>query len=232
MKIGSARSDEKFGTSGKAGDQRQTAFFDNKGEVSIQDFYIHKYGWVCLVPRSRVVAEKLANSMILACVNKNIGYSQTDRYGIIKNGTGTKTKTNCDCSSLVRRCVIEASGIDPGDFNTGNEADVLMKTGLFVRMDYKEGMNLSTGTILVTARKGHTAIVTEGNYAFRTYPKYNGTSESIVEALKSVGEKDTSKKHRTEIASANNIDKYTGTAAQNFKLLQLLKRGELKEALK
>lgn len=229
-KIGSARSDENYKTAGKAGDQRQTSLFDNKGEVSIQDFYVHKYGWFCLIPLSNEIAEKLANSMILACINKNVGYSQPDRYGIIRLGTGSKIPVNCDCSSLVRRCVIEAAGIDPGDFTTENEVEVLMKTGLFEKKEYEAGMKLNLGAILCSKKKGHTAIVTEGDPRETTYPKYEGDSESIVDALKAVGEKDTTKKHRAAIASANNIAKYTGSAAQNNKLLQLLKSGKLNKA--
>lgn len=59
------------------------------------------------------------------------------------------------------------------------------------------------------------------------YPSYNGTSNSIVEALKSVGESDTSKEHRTEIAQKNGIDDYVGSAIQNTQLLVLLKGGKL-----
>jgi hypothetical protein len=62
------------------------------------------------------------------------------------------------------------------------------------------------------------------------YPKYTGTSDSIVDALAAVGETDTSKAHRTKIAAANGISGYSGTAAENTKLLVLLKNGKLKKA--
>jgi hypothetical protein len=62
------------------------------------------------------------------------------------------------------------------------------------------------------------------------YKKYTGTSTSLVDALAAVGETDTSKCHRTKIAAANGISGYTGTAAQNKKLLQLLKTGKLVKA--
>lgn len=61
------------------------------------------------------------------------------------------------------------------------------------------------------------------------YPTYSGTTSSIVEALKSVGESDTSKEHRTEIAKNNGISDYTGSAIQNTQLLILLKGGKLKK---
>lgn len=57
-------------------------------------------------------------------------------------------------------------------------------------------------------------------------PEYTGSS--IVDALKSIGV-DSSKAFRTKIAKANGIENYTGTAAQNKKMLSLLKEGKLKE---
>ncbi len=50
---------------------------------------------------------------------------------------------------------------------------------------------------------------------------------SIVDALKSIGVTSTLS-HRKTIASANSISKYSGTAAQNSKLLNLLYSGKLK----
>jgi len=247
-KIGSARSDENFKLSGgKPGDQRQKALIDGAGEVSIQDFYVHKKGWLIAVAKDAKIRKALAEKMVTACCNKNIGYSQTGRYGITKFGINTKTPCNADCSSLVRQCVKEASGKDPGDFNTASEIAALRTTGLFDFDEYHDGMKLMTGTILVTKTKGHTAIVTEGESekvakstktekALKTekaaskskyYPKYEGATLSLIDALQAVGETDTAMKHRKAIAAANNIEKYTGTVAQNNKLLQLLKAGKL-----
>lgn len=58
------------------------------------------------------------------------------------------------------------------------------------------------------------------------YPKYEGTSNSISDALKSLGI-DNSKANRTAIANKNNIPNYKGTSAQNIQLLTLLKQGKL-----
>ena len=60
------------------------------------------------------------------------------------------------------------------------------------------------------------------------YPKYNGNSDSIVDALKSLNV-DSSINNRKIIAKINNIDNYTGTAIQNIQLLRLLKNGQLKK---
>ena len=58
------------------------------------------------------------------------------------------------------------------------------------------------------------------------YPKYNGTSKSISDALKLLGI-DNSKENRTAIANKNGISNYIGTAVQNTQLLTLLKQGKL-----
>ena len=55
---------------------------------------------------------------------------------------------------------------------------------------------------------------------------YEGSS--IIDALKSIGV-DSSKAFRTKIAKANGIENYTGTAAQNKKMLSLLKAGKLRK---
>ncbi len=163
--IGSARIDERGKASGgAAGDQKQTSSTnDTKGEVSIQNFYVHSKGWYVLRPKDAAVAIKIAKAMKTACNNKNIGYDQENRLGVTKYGTATKVKTECDCSSLVRQCVKEASGKDPGNFTTANEPDKLEATGLFEdRIAYVPGMKIYTGDVLVTKTKGHTVIAVEG----------------------------------------------------------------------
>lgn len=167
--IGSARIDEKGKISGgTAGDQKQasrnnTSSNDMIGEVSMQQFYTHKKGWYILRPKDRRIAEKLGENMKTACNNANIGYNQNKRLGVITHGVASKIKTECDCSSLVRECIREASGRDPGNFTTANEASVLEASGLFEkRKAYTPGTALYTGDVLVTKTKGHTVIVTDG----------------------------------------------------------------------
>ena len=225
--IGSARHDEHGNcySGGKAGDQTGQ-------EVSTQKFYNHSKGWNVLRAKDNKVAEKLAEAMQIACGNKNIGYDQSERYGIIKHGINTKVKTECDCSSLVRACIIYASGKDVGDFNTSNERSVIFKSGLFKDVgSYKQGDTLYNGDILVTRTKGHTVIVVSGakKSKGKYYPKYTGNSNSIVEALKSVGEDDVSKEHRAEIAKKNGFSNFKFTSEENSKMISLLKKGKLKK---
>jgi len=225
--IGSARHDEHGNcySGGKAGDQTGQ-------EVSTQNFYNHSKGWNVLRAKDNKVAEKLAEAMKIACGNKNIGYDQSERYGVIKHGINTKVKTECDCSSLVRACIIYASGKDVGDFNTANERIILLKSGLFTDAgSYRIGELLYNGDILVTRIKGHTVIVVKGAKKCKAkyYPKYNGNSNSIVEALKAVGEDDVSKEHRAEIAKKNGFSNFKFTSEENSKMISLLKKGKLKK---
>jgi len=163
--IGSARSDErKQYSGGKAGDQRQSSAPDYSGEVSMQKFYVHSKGWNIIRAKSASIANRIASAMKIACNNPNIGYSQSDRYGVVKYGVGTKQKCNADCSSLVRQCIKEASDIDPGDFTTANAVTKLNTTGLFqATIPYTSSTILYKGDILCTKSKGHIVVVTGGN---------------------------------------------------------------------
>ena len=171
IKVGSARIDENGNISGgRAGDQ-------TKREVATEPYYSHPKGWYMLRAKDTEVAKKIAQAMREGCSNDNIGYSQSDRYGVITNlkvyGRIAKiaVKTNADCSSLVRACCIQA-GISAGDFNTSSEVLVLEKTGAFNKaVAVTLNTKLQEGDILVTRTKGHTVIVTESDYKPETQPK-------------------------------------------------------------
>lgn len=166
--VGSARIDENgHAHGGAAGDQKQTAGTpDYKGEVSMQTFYVHSKGWYIFRAKKEKQRKKLAKCMIRACNNKNIGYDQWQRDGVVVKGTATKTPTECDCSSLVRRCIIEACGKDPGNIRTVTMPEMLKATGLFEpMMSYTSNTTLYTGDILVTKVSGHTVIVCYGEDA-------------------------------------------------------------------
>jgi hypothetical protein len=161
--IGSARIDENGNISGgAAGDQ-------TGNEVATQAYYVHKKGWLAFRPKAIAVANAIADSMLQACQNDNIGYDQGNRADVItqlkKYGSMAKiaVKTESDCSSLVRGCCIQA-GFDPGDFNTASEPATLKKTGMFEdAISVTSSTVLYNGDILVTNGKGHTVVVVSGN---------------------------------------------------------------------
>ena len=166
--VGSARIDERGNANwGKAGDQTSR-------EVATEPYYKHRLGWYLLRPKEAAVARKIGLAMVEACLNNNIGYDQSERYGIInclkKYGRIAKINepTEADCSSLVRACCVQA-GINVGDFNTASEVAVLEMTGAFQKaVIVTNNTKLCQGDILVTRSKGHTVIVTEG------YPREDG----------------------------------------------------------
>lgn len=194
--IGSARIDENGNaTGGAAGDQKQTSSSnDTAGEVSMQTMYTHSKGWYIIRPKTVTLANKLASLMKQACNNVKIGYDQNNRLGIITYGIDTTTKTECDCSSLVRECVKEASGKDPGNFTTSNEATKLAATGLFedkVAYVSQAKTPVYNGDILVTKTKGHTVIVVSGN-ARSSSESSSGSSSSKSTTLQPADKKDSS----------------------------------------
>ncbi len=171
--IGSARHDEngKY-AGGSAGDQTGT-------EVSTQSFYVHSKGWNVIRANSDDYANALASKMLAACNNSKIGYDQNNRLGIIKYGISTTTATECDCSSLVRQCVIEATGKDPGNFTTANALSKLVATGLFTKVGkYTSSTKLYQGDILCTCTKGHIVIVCSGANARGATTTTTSTSSS------------------------------------------------------
>ena len=131
VRIGSARINEKSTiTGGKAGDQ-------TGGEVSIQNYYLHRKGWYVARPKDPTVAEKIAQAMEAACNNNHIGYCQAHRDSLRKiavkcnyNLSKVNVDVEVDCSALVRVCCLYA-GIQVGDFNTASELETLRKTEQF-----------------------------------------------------------------------------------------------------
>lgn len=166
--VGSARIDEKGNArGGVAGDQKQTnSVNDTAGEVSMQKMYTNSKGWYIIRPKSISHANNLAERMIAACNNIHLGYDQNQRLGVITSRIDSTIDTECDCSSLVRECIIEACGVDPGNFRTVNQPTYLKKCGLFLeKISYVSQTKTPVydGDILVTKTSGHTVIVVSGN---------------------------------------------------------------------
>lgn len=188
-------------------------------------------------PKSATVAEKIAKAMEQACANNNIGYDQYQRTTLYTQAKAkgwdiSKVNVKCetDCSALVAVCCNAAGVAVSKDMYTGNESAVLKGTGKFnsfIDSIYTGSSSyLQRGDILLGT--GHTAIVlSDGDKAKTEYfKKYTGDTISIVTALKSIGAT-SDFDYRSKIAKANNITGYSGTAAQNTKMLNLLKQGKL-----
>ena len=164
--VGSARIGENGkSTGGKVGDQKQTSTPDYKGEVSMQTLasFVSGRKLYILRPKQAIHAQKLAQAMKTACNNPNLGYDQNGRLGVITYGVDATTKTECDCSSLVRACIKKATGTDVGNFTTANEVAMLVQSGLFDKaIVYGSATKVYEGDVFVTQTKGHTGICTDG----------------------------------------------------------------------
>lgn len=163
VRVGSARHDENGKLKGgKAGDQ-------TGHEVETQKWYKHSKGWVVIRPKSAEDREKIARNMEYACANDNIGYDQSQNTTLFAEAkkvgfdcSKVKTKCETDCSRLVRVCLWYA-GIQVGGFYTGDQVEVLEKTGRFDILRtarYTDSPDyLLRGDILVTKTTGHTVVV-------------------------------------------------------------------------
>lgn len=142
----------------------RSASLDDAGEVSEQDFYIHKLGWLVIHPKKKTHRHSLAILMRNACSNDNLRYSQAKRGEIYQRGTGSKVApTYCDCSSLVTQIIREGMTNNMSNSTTTTIAHNAVLTGLFTCYDYIDGKTqLWNGDILVTKTKGHVVIVTHG----------------------------------------------------------------------
>lgn len=172
VKIGSARIDERGKTTGgTAGDQRGN-------EVSTQNWYLHKKGWILLRAKDPKVRAAIAVAMQAACNNNKIGYDQNQRLSLL---TQVKSRAydparataacETDCSALVRVCILYAlnavgmdvTKYDPGNFRTATQVKMIMATGLFDKFtddDHcRSSKKLAIGDILVTKTSGHTVVV-------------------------------------------------------------------------
>lgn len=159
--FGSARSS--YGQE-KAGDQ-------NGKEVSTQGYYNPAAGyWLGFMLEDEAKAKALAEAMIKACKNDNIGYSQnfrmTGRQAYVKAGSIEKMGLcQVDCSSLVNLCLYSI-GINLPNFNTASEPAVLRNSDLFKEVRVSKESDCKTGMILVTPTKGHTGIITQGSNSY------------------------------------------------------------------
>ncbi len=138
-------------------------------ELRIQPWYLNAKGWRVFRAKDSEVAKKIAWDCKAACENMAIGYNQSKRntlYNAVKPFDFDCEKVTelceCDCSSLVRVCILYA-GIKINDFNTASEPTRLLATGEFDEMvgeEYTDSYKkLKAGDILCTKVKGHTAIV-------------------------------------------------------------------------
>lgn len=229
IRIGHAVYDENGkAIKGKAGDQTGK-------EVRIDKYYAG--GWEFLLRcKDKQKAEVMAKACEAGCGNENIGYAQDQRNtlrtqakAVSWNLAKVSTACECDCSSFMTVCA-EAAGINV-PYSSGNAPttrtmrNAFKSTGMFDV--YSPTIRKLRGDILVKAGS-HTIMILddEAEESAKHFKKYTGASGSIVDSLKSIGEK-SAITYRKQIAKVNGISDYSGTAKQNREMLSLLKQGKL-----
>ena len=226
IRIGSARIGETGGYNQVAGNQ-------TGNELSMQDYYNHPKQWDIIRLKNKSQRVLIAEAMIKAINNKNIGYDMTNRLSLLNacksfnyDPSKVKVKCECDCSSLVRVCIAYATGKLLPNFNTANEKTVCLNSGLFDTFKLKDKSQLVVGDILCTRTQGHTVVVIDTDNVSRE--TYTGNSNSIIDALNSL-KIDSSLSNRINLANKNNIkvDKNNKYYNMNTQLLKKLKQGKL-----
>lgn len=142
---------------------------------------------------------------------------------------------NCATTSTLRSRMSKLSMISTAVYATSAYVDgtskavfgdIYIKEGSHVVAYVDDGKKVSVST---TATTGTTTAKKE------YYNKYTGSSVKVDEVFKSIGvpskyikdESGESWEVRTPVAKANGISNYTGTSAQNTKLINLAKKGKL-----
>lgn len=226
----------------KAGDQTGKEVCTRKWYSKPWDCVL-RYPDITVSAQARDIAIKLANSNLVGYdqSQRNTLYKQLkknnwdiDKY--IKSGI----KTECDCSSFVYAvycCVLPKLRGESNAPTTATIKSFMVSKGFkcYKTSDYTARTNkLVKGDLLNKA--GSHIVMFAGNdvevdtvsevHKIEYYNKYLGKSGSIVEVLNNIGV-DSSYSNRKNIAIKNGIKNYSGTAAQNTKLLSLLKLGKL-----
>lgn len=230
--IGHAVMDE----NGKAGYGGEKAGDQTGKEICTRKWYDSNWN-VYLECTDKEMAKKAAEIMKQICNDSSYGYSQPRRWdgykSIVKNdGDISKGSGGFDCSSLVIACYVLAGLKMVADGYTGNMRSKLLATGKF-RL-YQDSKHLKSDALAkvggIYLKEGsHVVMALEDGddaNAIKYFKRYTGNTVSIVDALVSIGE-NSSRGYRGTVAKANGIVGYVGSAAQNTKMLNLLKAGKL-----
>lgn len=217
--LGAAHIDERGKASGgKAGDQTGK-------EVCTRPYYVHSKGWRVFRPVDPEAAKKIAKNAQAACDNPKIGYDQYQRDTLYENSkpygfdaSKVKTASETDCSALVRVCCGYA-GIKLPNFNTSNEASVLLASKAFKELTGSKYQNQSTylrkGDILVTKTKGHTEIVLSNGSKAEPLPMTNPTEVVVTGGLVNVRKGPGTEYGVLGVAKKGDTFKYGGKTWEN-----------------
>ena len=159
------------------GDPTYTPGDQTGREVCVREWYGGRWD-VCLRPKDRAVAERMAAFCEAVCDNGRVGYSQTTRNTLRDearkagwDGSKIDTPCNCDCSSFMSVCA-EAAGVDmDGAYTygnapwTGNMREKFTGTGAFEAISPVPDVDhLRRGDVLVNEQSHTLMILDDGRF--------------------------------------------------------------------
>lgn len=152
-----------------------------------------------------------ANTMILRCDNVSTNFSNIEKGEVVHMnghigvyvGGGVVVESSPKWENGIQRTYCVGCGI-PNKY--GLNARTWTKHGKLRYIDYTNNTQVNNNEVYI----------------------YNGNSNSIVDALKSINV-DSSYTNRKKIAQSNGITNYTGSSKQNIQLLDMLKKKTLKK---
>ena len=154
------------------------------------------------------------------------------------SSTSNSSRTKVDWFALVSRSTLPFSDCFPKyTGSSGSIAEALKDVGADGSYSYRKTIAAANGisnysgtaaqnTNMLNKLKAGTLKKPNSRPSSNYFPKYTGSSGSIVTALKAVGA-DSSYSYRKSIAGVNGISNYSGTASQNTTMLNKLKAGNL-----
>jgi len=162
-------------------------------------------------------AEKCAQAIVKG-ITDNVATAQTPQFVPHKYSVGQTVEYGTSYPTPTLPC-----GIQYATGGSGHGTIMAIVSGQ-AKYQLNNGLYVNDGDIRGLYTVPASALKPEPQVSY--YPRYTGSSVSIVDGLQSVGI-ESSFANRQRIAAKNGITGYRGSAEQNNKLLSLLKNGKL-----
>lgn len=172
--IGNASSSRNNGGNENPGDKGQETVPDYLGEVNLVEYssmasFNSSYsGWIVNRPRDPAFASTIAQFMITACNNANIGYEYGSKDLWCTGGdhkVDTTTPCSTDCAALVCECVAEAIN-DPIYSYSGDLPNLMSSLELGGQPVFFPSFTVGSEDVYngdIVSHKGHALMVVGGN---------------------------------------------------------------------
>ena len=173
-------------------------------------------------------AKKCAKAIVEGILNKSVSTSGSSS----SNSSGSSSSSSSSSTYYKKYTgtsgsIVSALNAIGADSSYSNREKIAKANGISNYSGTAE-QNTKMLTLLKQGKLKKAGSTSSSSSSTSYYKKYTGDSGSIVTALNAIGV-DSSYSNREKIAKKNGISNYSGTAAQNTKMLNLLKQGKLKK---